>query len=210
VGHVWRALLEAYAYALRHHVEMPRELGHRPTRFVASDGGARSRIWMQIVADVLEAPVRLLEDHPGSCLGAAWTAAIGVGAATSWSGIDAFVAPGALLAPQPANAAVYEAGYARYRALYARLAPLCRASQARRPSVAHGRRSCSPGSRWISRHPPVPRRSSSPATGSCSPAGSSPSRIIASARRSSSARRRSTPSSCAARPSAPSPRRRAS
>jgi xylulokinase len=126
VGHVWRALLEAYAYALRHHVEVLRELGHRPTRFVASDGGARSRVWMQIVADVLQAPVRLLEGHPGSCLGAAWTAAIGIGATTSWSGIDAFVAPGALLAPQRSSAAVYEAGYARYRELYARLAPLWR------------------------------------------------------------------------------------
>lgn len=126
VGHVWRALLEAYAYALRHHVEVLRELGYRPTRFVASDGGARSRIWMQIVADVLQAPVRLLEGHPGSCLGAAWTAAIGAGAATSWSGIDAFVVQGDLLAPQAANGAAYDAGYARYRALQARLAPLWR------------------------------------------------------------------------------------
>jgi xylulokinase len=124
VGHLWRALLEAYAYALRHHVEVLRELGHRPTRFVASDGGARSRIWMQIVADVLQAPVQLLDGHPGSCLGAAWAAAIGIGAASSWNGIDAFVTPGPLLTPQTETAAAHDAGYARYRELYARLAPL--------------------------------------------------------------------------------------
>jgi xylulokinase len=126
VAHLWRALLEAYAFALRHHVDVLRDLGHRPTRFVASDGGARSRVWMQIVADALQAPVRLLEGHPGSCLGAAWTAAIGIGAATSWSGVDAFVTPGALLRPRPAAAAAYDAGYRRYRDLYARLAPLWR------------------------------------------------------------------------------------
>lgn len=124
VGHVWRALLEAYAYAARHHVEVFRDMGHNPTQFVASDGGANSRVWMQIVADVLQAPIQQLKGHPGSCLGAAWTAAIGVGVIDDWAGLSAFVESGERIVPNAANAASYEAGYARFRATYEALKPL--------------------------------------------------------------------------------------
>ena len=53
-GHLWRALLEAVAYGFRHHVEVFGELGYAPQRFFASDGGSQSRVWMQIMADVLQ------------------------------------------------------------------------------------------------------------------------------------------------------------
>lgn len=56
-----------------------------------SDGGSASKLWMQIVADVLGEPLNRLDGHPGSCLGAAWTAAIGVGVSTDWKGASAWV-----------------------------------------------------------------------------------------------------------------------
>jgi xylulokinase len=118
LGHLWRALLEAYAYAIRHHVEVMEELGHAPRRFLVSDGGSASAVWMQIVADVLGQPLRALVGHPGTCLGAAWTAAMGAGLGLEWSGVDRFVTPGPEYRPDPAHSAVYDAGYARFRALY--------------------------------------------------------------------------------------------
>ena len=63
-AHLWRALLEAIAFGFRHHVEVLDEIGYAPRRFLASDGGSRSRVWMQIVADVLQAPVRLHRERP--------------------------------------------------------------------------------------------------------------------------------------------------
>ena len=72
---------------------------------------------MQIVADVLQAPVQRLAGHPGSCLGAAWTAAIGAGLTSDWGGISAFVQQRERLAPDPATAGVYADGYRAYRAL---------------------------------------------------------------------------------------------
>lgn len=120
LGHLWRALLEAYAYAIAHHVEVLREMGHRLERYMVSDGGASSRVWMQIVADVLQAPVQRLTGHPGSCLGAAWTAAIGVGLTGDWGGIGRFVGQGERLEPNPAHADVYADGYRAYRAMYSR------------------------------------------------------------------------------------------
>src|SRR6202042_2360610 len=50
-AHLWRALLEAVAFGFRHHVETLAEIGYGTRRFLASDGGSNSRIWMQIVAD---------------------------------------------------------------------------------------------------------------------------------------------------------------
>jgi len=122
IGHLWRALLEAYAYAIAHHVEVMNEIGYRTERFIVSDGGSASRVWMQIVADVLQRPVQRLAGHPGSCVGAAWTAAIGAGFASDWAGISAFVRPADRIEPRPEPADVYRRSYRRYRSLYRCLA----------------------------------------------------------------------------------------
>jgi xylulokinase len=121
VGHVWRALLEAYAYAIAHHIEALNDIGHRTDKYLVSDGGSNSRIWMQIVADVLQKPIQRLTGHPGSCLGAAWTAAIGAGLTDDWSGVARFVGFGDRLDPDPRHAGVYAAGYREFRDLYRRM-----------------------------------------------------------------------------------------
>ncbi|SOC15020.1 FGGY-family carbohydrate kinase [Rhodobacter maris] len=120
LGHIWRAVLEAYAYAIRHHIETFNDIGYETTRFFVSDGGAASDVWMEIVADVLGVPLQRLGGHPGSCLGAAWVAAVGAGAA-DWGGIAALTQRDAPILPNPSHRAVYEAGYARFRALYTQL-----------------------------------------------------------------------------------------
>lgn len=123
IGHMWRALLESYAYAIRHHIDVLVDMGHEPKRFIVSDGGSQSTVWMQIVADVLNAPLQRLSGHPGSCIGAAWAAAIGVGLESDWRSVTRFVAFSGILQPNVENVATYEAGYHRYRELYERLAP---------------------------------------------------------------------------------------
>jgi xylulokinase len=115
--HLWRALLEAYAYAIRHHVEVFNAIGYPTLRFIASDGGANSRLWMQIVADVLGAPIERLRGHPGSCLGAAFVAAVGTGLVTDWSAVGRFVSRRDVISPRPDYFAVYAKGYAAYREL---------------------------------------------------------------------------------------------
>ncbi|MGP4139657.1 FGGY-family carbohydrate kinase [Sodalis praecaptivus] len=123
-GHVWRALLEAYAYAIKHHIETLLDIGYPVNRYVVSDGGSASTLWMQIVADVLGEPLSRLVGHPGSCLGAAWTAAIGVGASTDWNGARAWVTLKDSVAPERAHTDVYRQGYQRFRQLYEACRPL--------------------------------------------------------------------------------------
>jgi xylulokinase len=118
---LWRALLEAYAYAIRHHVEVLNDMGHATTNYLVSDGGSNSTVWMQIVADVLQAPLQRLSGHPGSCLGAAWTAAVGTGLARDWAGVSGFVRPRDRIEPKASNQAVHARGYQNFRTLYQQL-----------------------------------------------------------------------------------------
>lgn len=124
VEHIWRAALEAVVMAFRHHVEVFGEIGYPVDRLFASDGGAKSRLWMQIAADGLAMPVHLLDGHPGSCLGAAYVAAMGVQAADDWDGISRFVSLGETIEPQRVSEARYRAVYGAYRDLYPALKPL--------------------------------------------------------------------------------------
>ena len=122
-GHLWRSLLEAVAFGFRHHVDVLKDIGHSPKRFLASDGGTNSRLWMQIVADVLGEPVQLLGNHYGSSVGAAFVAAMGVGLATDWASVSQLSRLGEVIVPDGAAHTVYNRSYARYRELYERLAP---------------------------------------------------------------------------------------
>lgn len=122
--HLWRSLLESVAFGVRHHVEVFAELGLQATRVLASDGGSASRLWLQIMADVLGQPVQRLSGHPGSCLGAAWMAALGAGLAMDWNGVSAFVSRETPVEPITAHRTVYDAAYQDYRELYAALRPL--------------------------------------------------------------------------------------
>jgi xylulokinase len=123
-GHLWRALLEGVAFGIRHHVEVFDEIGMPATRVLASDGGSASAVWLQIIADVLGRPVQPLSGHPGSCLGAAWMAALGCGLSEDPQGAQAFVSLAEPVQPRVTHRAACDAAYADYRALYEALKPL--------------------------------------------------------------------------------------
>jgi xylulokinase len=124
LGHIWRAALEAVVFGFRHHIEVFEELGQRVRRVVASDGGTKSRVWMQIAADVLDHPIELLQGHPGSSLGAAYVAGIAVDGFAGWDEIARYVHPAGVVQPDPANVDRYGRHYALYRELYERLQSL--------------------------------------------------------------------------------------
>ncbi len=124
LAHIWRATLEGVVFGFRHHVDVFEELGQSVRHVVASDGGAGSPLWMQIAADALGRPVHLLRGHPGSCLGAAYVAGVGVGAIGDWDAISRFVAPAGVVEPDRAQRATYADHYALYRETYERLKPL--------------------------------------------------------------------------------------
>ncbi len=115
-GQLFRAVLEGIAFAFRHHVDIFTELGHAPRRVRVSNGGARSTLWKQVTADVLGLRLETLRSHPGSALGAAFVAGIGVGAFDDWDAIDRFVEVGDIVEPRDIHR--YDGAYSAFRALY--------------------------------------------------------------------------------------------
>jgi xylulokinase len=123
-AHIFRAILEAVIYGFRHHVEVISELGFSPKQIIATNGGAKSRFWCQIAADVLNREITAYPAHPGSALGVAFLAAKAAGVFENWSDIRLFLTEYRTFTPNPEAVRVYDKAYRIYRELYQALKPI--------------------------------------------------------------------------------------
>jgi xylulokinase len=118
-GTLVRSVLEGVAFGLRDSLELLRELGVKPVRGRASGGGARSRLWLEIVASVLELPLERCTVDEGSAFGAALLAGVANGTfASAQDAVAACVRIRETVEPNADWATRYVGRYARYRALY--------------------------------------------------------------------------------------------
>ncbi len=124
-GALVRALLEGVAYGLRDSLELLRELGVEPESARVSGGGARSRLWLEIVASVLGLPLELTAVEEGAAFGAALLGGVAAGVfPTADEAVEACVSVRDRVEPNPDWREAYERGYVRFRALYPALRPL--------------------------------------------------------------------------------------
>jgi xylulokinase len=124
-GALVRAVLEGVAYGLRDSLELLRDLGVRPEVGRVSGGGARSDLWVRIVASVLGLPLERTESEEGSAFGAALLAGVRAGVfADAADAVTRCVRVRDRIEPDPDWAVDYEGGYDRYRLLYPTLRPL--------------------------------------------------------------------------------------
>ncbi len=87
-GALTRAVLEGVAFGLRDSLDLIDELGGQPQLGRVSGGGARSRLWTQIIASVLELPLEQVAVDEGAAFGAA---ILGGVAAEVWPDVHAAV-----------------------------------------------------------------------------------------------------------------------
>jgi xylulokinase len=78
-GDIYRAIMEATAFGLRHNLEAMTKSGTTVRRAVAAGGGTTSRLWLQIVSDVTGLTQELPDRAVGAALGDAYIAATSVG-----------------------------------------------------------------------------------------------------------------------------------
>ena len=118
-AHFTRAILEAVAYMIRRDLEGLNRLGVAPREIRVLGGGAKSRLWSQIKADVCDLPVATPDCQEAAVLGAAMLAAVGVGLFPDIpSAARMMVKEGARMTPDPRRRAVYDAAYRLYVDLY--------------------------------------------------------------------------------------------
>jgi xylulokinase len=120
-----RALIEGVAYSQKDCLDLVAARGVDIASVRASGGGARSRLWRQILADVFGKPVVTLASQEGSALGAAILAMVATSQYSSAAEAShAIVRETECLEPRPEQVQVYAVGHAVYRSLYPVLKPL--------------------------------------------------------------------------------------
>jgi sugar (pentulose or hexulose) kinase len=128
-GHIYRAILEGLAYALREGGERIAARSKVPiTSLRVSGGGSQSNAAMQATADIFNLPAARPHTFETSGLGAAIAGAVGLGLHRDFAtAVAAMTRLGCVFTPDPGHAALYERLYTRvYRRMYDRLAPLYR------------------------------------------------------------------------------------
>jgi ribulose kinase len=118
-GHLLRAVYEATAYGTRHILADMADQGFQVAEMVACGGGTRSRLWLQLHADICGCPIALTEQAEATALGAAMCAAVGAGAFPGLAEAGAaMVKTIDRIEPDPAAYATYDAIYRHYLSTY--------------------------------------------------------------------------------------------
>jgi len=123
-AHLTRAVLEGVAFGLKDSFTLIQQAGLGEIRQVrVSGGGAKSPLWRQILASVLDAELVTVNTTEGAAYGAALCAAVGAGA---WPSVPAACAATIQITGRTApdeNMDAYRKLYPEYQALYPALKP---------------------------------------------------------------------------------------
>jgi xylulokinase len=117
-GDLHRSFLEAIAYGFRSHFDVFAEDGLVLQRPRVTNGGSKSRLWRQILADVLNRDLISIVDHPGASYGAAVIAGVGTGVIADWSYVVGALGDGDTISPTPANVDIYNERYQQFLTLH--------------------------------------------------------------------------------------------
>ncbi len=123
-AHLFRAVLEANALAIKHNLSVAGTVGAAPQTLIAVGGPTRNALLCQIIADVTGLRVQVMNEYAGSALGSAILAAQGIHLSSIESMQAAHSRPGKLYTPSAERHSLYQKVFTTYTALYPRLKDL--------------------------------------------------------------------------------------
>jgi sugar (pentulose or hexulose) kinase len=126
-AHMFRAVLEGVAYAMRYSLEAAWETGLKINRATLVDGGARSPLWRQIIADVTGVRMSYIPGAQGAPLGDAILAGLGTGVIKDHRVIETWLGEKVPVEPNEANGEVYSRYYGIYKECLEAAKPVFRA-----------------------------------------------------------------------------------
>jgi xylulokinase len=123
--HLSRAVIEGVSFGLRDSFELIKSGGGAAiTQVRVSGGGAKSPLWRQVLADIMNAELVTVNTTEGAAYGAALLAGVGAGV---WHDVDSAcrrtIHVTGSTQPNPAAVTEYERWYQVYRGLYPALKP---------------------------------------------------------------------------------------
>ncbi len=127
-AHLTRAVLEGVAFGLQDNLVLLQRVGvEQPQQVRVSGGGAKGRLWRQILADVMNVELVSVQTEEGAAYGAALLAGVGAGA---WPSVreacNATVRTTDSVQPIPNNVEAYRRAYEDFARLYPTISPLYR------------------------------------------------------------------------------------
>jgi xylulokinase len=123
-AHLSRAVLEGVSFGMRDSLEIIRELDVAVSEVRASGGGAKSRMWLQMLADSGHAPMVKINVDEGPAYGAAILASVAAGMyASVEEACDGIIREVERINPDPARGPEYDKWFKEYREAYQALAP---------------------------------------------------------------------------------------
>jgi len=118
-GHVVRAMMEGVAYAMYHSFSLLKEAGLKINLpLVMNEGGAVSKLWRQIIADVFNVAIVLVKRRTGAPFGDAILAGVATGVFTDFSVTKEWVEYVEPMEPKQENHERYMAYFDLYKKLY--------------------------------------------------------------------------------------------
>lgn len=122
---LYRAIMEGVCYEMRLNQELLAQSGVTVAPLHATGGGAKSRVWMQMKADVLNVPVTALAASEAGAAGSAMLVGVAVGLFEDLeAAAELMVKERETFYPRPDAHARYEEVYQRYKRLYNAVRPL--------------------------------------------------------------------------------------
>ena len=122
---IYRSAMEGVAYEMRLNYDAMRGSGIHFEKLHATGGGAKSKVWMQMKADILNLPITALKTVDAGTVGSAMLTGIAAGLFKDLSEAKkAMVIERETYVPRPHMHEKYEAIYQRYKGVYAAIRPL--------------------------------------------------------------------------------------
>jgi len=115
--HFVRAVLEGITLNLYQIGKALENLAGEPKKIYVNGGLSRSKLWLQMLADVFGKEVYVSESHHSAAWGAAWTALVAIGKVESFVEIKKNIPMGEPVIPNEENHEIYSAIYAKYEML---------------------------------------------------------------------------------------------
>ena len=127
-AHMIRSTMEGIVFGLRTSIEIFKDLGIEYHKIIASGGGARGKLFLEMQADIFDCEIYTNQGNEQACIGAAITAAIAAGEFGSYEeACDKLVCmKDTIVTPNHENQKYYEEQFAIFRELYGHNADLFR------------------------------------------------------------------------------------
>jgi D-xylulose kinase len=120
-SHMYRAALEGVAFGFRHMAEIIEQQGVKIKEIIAVNGGAKSPLWRQIFADVLNARIHYYLGGVSTLLGDVILAGVGTGQFSGFEVVREWLEIAETQEPDAEAHALYAKYYTLYRKIYLQL-----------------------------------------------------------------------------------------